>query len=400
MSHSVSVIIPAYNAGKYLTDSLKSAFNQTYPDVEIIVVNDGSTDNTDEIIQPYLPRIKYIKQENKGLSAARNAGFRASTGDFLCFLDADDLLLPDKFEKQLQKFKEEPDLGVVISGYHDVEQDGRVIIQTVQKNWNRDGLTRMLNHEVFPPNAALIRREALEQSSLFPEDIHTGESQEDWQLWLDLALNGVDFGSVEMPTCVYRRNVSGSISANLIRHNDGARRVVRWLQKDPRTAKHRKQVKRLAEIIEMERVARAWQAGEMEEARITLVQALNQSLPFWLDPYSYHHLFQRSLSINEQANWNKHQDASLFRQRLTRDILSLAKGKVSRKIYRQVQAAAELATVNLACEWRDAPLTRKAVSSALFNAPGYSFSEIAIRSTFKGLLGPGIVTSFQKFRGR
>lgn len=394
----VSIIIPSYNAAAFLPASIESALNQTYPHLEIIVVNDGSKDNTEDVIKPYLPEIKYLQQENKGLSAARNEGYRASTGEFICFLDADDLLLPNKLLRQLEKFNQEPDLGVVISGYHDVERDGKTIIQTVRKNWNRDGLSRMLNHEVFPPNAALIRRNALEMSSLFPEDISTGESQEDWQLWLDMALNGIAFGSVEEPTCIYRRNVSSSISANLVKHNDGARRVVRWLKQDPRAANFQHEVSRLSDIIEMERVARAWAAGDLDEAQRTLVDSINISLPFWLDPYSYQHLFQRSLTINEQAVSNRSRSTRFFRQRITLEILPLAQGKIPPGIYRKVLAAAELACVNLACEWHDEGVNRSAVLSALKNSPGYALSGTALRSTLKGILGPSLVAVMNKYK--
>ena len=180
----ISIIIPAYNCAEYIDKAISSALSQVGVRCEIIVVNDGSPDATDDAVQPYLDRIIYLKQENRGLSAARNAGFRASSGDFVCFLDADDLLLPDKFLRQLAVFEREPDLGIVISGYFDVAADGETVLQAVRKPWHRDALQRMLNHEVFPPHAALIRRSVLERSTLFPEDIVTAESQEDWQLWL------------------------------------------------------------------------------------------------------------------------------------------------------------------------------------------------------------------------
>ena len=107
MSMRVSIIIPAYNAARFLPACIESVLAQTHRDIEIIVVNDGSTDNTDDVVRPYLDRIRYITQCNKGLSAARNAGFKASSGQFVCFLDADDVLMQDKFQRQIAKFAEE-----------------------------------------------------------------------------------------------------------------------------------------------------------------------------------------------------------------------------------------------------------------------------------------------------
>src|SRR5450756_966886 len=100
----VSVIVPAFRCAQYLTQAIESVLAQEGPSVELVVVNDGSPDETDEVVRPYLDRIVYIKQENRGLSAARNVGFRASHGEFICFLDADDILLPGKFRAQLGVF--------------------------------------------------------------------------------------------------------------------------------------------------------------------------------------------------------------------------------------------------------------------------------------------------------
>src|SRR3989344_3204500 len=99
----VSVIIPAYNAGHYLGEAIESALAQTYPAVEIIVVDDDSTDNTQEIAHWYSAErnIIYIHQENKGLSAARNAGIHAAQGEYIALLDSDDIFLPSKIERQV-----------------------------------------------------------------------------------------------------------------------------------------------------------------------------------------------------------------------------------------------------------------------------------------------------------
>jgi glycosyltransferase involved in cell wall biosynthesis len=93
----VSVIIPTYNQARFVASAVESALAQTYPDVEIIVVDDGSTDDPRAALAPYRARIHYIRQENKGLSGARNTGFLASHGDYVLFLDSDDLIHPWPF---------------------------------------------------------------------------------------------------------------------------------------------------------------------------------------------------------------------------------------------------------------------------------------------------------------
>src|SRR5687768_17042952 len=104
---TVSVVIPAYNAAKYICEALLSVFNQSFTSYEVIVINDGSsdTDDLERELQPYKAVIKYIKQENRGAAAARNTGLRAAAGEFVAFLDADDKWLPGFLEKQLKLLK-------------------------------------------------------------------------------------------------------------------------------------------------------------------------------------------------------------------------------------------------------------------------------------------------------
>ena len=102
----VSIIIPTYNYGPFLADALKSCLEQTHPAVEVVVVDDGSTDDTRHVISPYQDRIVYIYQENQGVSAARNKGLEIASGDFVAFLDADDYLTPDAVETWLNAFSD------------------------------------------------------------------------------------------------------------------------------------------------------------------------------------------------------------------------------------------------------------------------------------------------------
>ena len=383
----ISVIIPAYNCARFLPAAIESALQQTYSRVEVVVVNDGSPDNTDEVVQPYLDRITYVEQENRGLSAARNAGFRASTGDFVCFLDADDILLPDKFTQQLAVFQREPDLGIVISGYIDVEEDGHTKILTVRKAWHRDALDHMLNHEVFPSHTALIRRRVLEASPLFPEDIDTAESQEDWQLWLHLALDGIQFSSVPEPTCKYRSR-PGSIRTNSLKHLDGARRVVRWLRQDPRAEPYRERVERLAAIVEMERVARAWQVGRADITVEALATAVEQFPDYWQEPLTFARLFERTLTYHEQARWQHFRDPEWFEQRTIGEILSLGANRLSQAEKRRLFAAAYLALSDLAYGTYDHAKRRQAIGRALRSSLRTCVSEQGRASLGRGLLGP------------
>ena len=113
----VSVIIPTYNRAHYVVEAVESVLAQTHKNIEIIVVDDGSTDGAEEILDPYKDRIRYFYQENQGVSAARNLGIRNANGQYLAFLDSDDLWLPDKTELQLNFLKENDNYGFVFSNF-------------------------------------------------------------------------------------------------------------------------------------------------------------------------------------------------------------------------------------------------------------------------------------------
>jgi glycosyltransferase involved in cell wall biosynthesis len=112
-SKLVSVVIPTYNSGAYLTETLDSVVRQTYPHREVIIVDDGSTDDTPERVQRFDTTVIYIRQANAGVGAARNTGLRVASGDYLAFLDADDLWLPDKLAVQLAVAARHPDSGLI-----------------------------------------------------------------------------------------------------------------------------------------------------------------------------------------------------------------------------------------------------------------------------------------------
>lgn len=124
----VSVIIPTYNRAEYVTQAIDSVLAQTYTDYEIIVVDDGSADNTKEVLLPYMDRIRYIYQENAGASAARNKGIKAAKGDWIAFLDSDDEWLPGKLAVQIRAVERHPQLvahmvNVNLTNYNDLDQN-------------------------------------------------------------------------------------------------------------------------------------------------------------------------------------------------------------------------------------------------------------------------------------
>jgi glycosyltransferase involved in cell wall biosynthesis len=122
----VSIIVPAYNSGRYLAETLDSALRQTYPHREIIVVDDGSTDQTSQRVEHYRPGVTYIRQERAGVGAARNRGLHAARGDYVALLDHDDLWLPEKLEVQVEVAERHPETAMVVCD--GVQFDGETVL--------------------------------------------------------------------------------------------------------------------------------------------------------------------------------------------------------------------------------------------------------------------------------
>lgn len=129
MQPTVSVVIPTYNQSQYLGQAIASALNQTRPPLEIIVVDDGSTDDTPAVLAGYGDRIRSVRQANAGVAAARNAGLGLASGDLLALLDSDDIWLPQKLERQVEQFVAHPELGLVHCGVVNVDGNGHPLAE-------------------------------------------------------------------------------------------------------------------------------------------------------------------------------------------------------------------------------------------------------------------------------
>jgi glycosyltransferase involved in cell wall biosynthesis len=123
MRNSVSVVIPTYNYGCFISEAIESVLAQTYQIDEIIVVDDGSTDGTESLVRAFGESVRYVKQQNAGVGAARNRGVENASGDLIAFLDADDMWLPEKIEKQVAKFSADSELGLVHCGMREFNGD-------------------------------------------------------------------------------------------------------------------------------------------------------------------------------------------------------------------------------------------------------------------------------------
>jgi glycosyltransferase involved in cell wall biosynthesis len=199
----VSVIIPAYNAMRYLPQTLDSVLQQTFTDFEVVIVNDGSSDNIVEWA-PQLKdsRVRLITQVNQGVSAARNNGIANSTGEYIAFLDADDLWAPQYLEKQVNYLDKHPHVGVVYTWTQLIDEFGNPINRIFASHASGMIWKELLGKDVISTgSSAMVRRRCLDNVSFDTQLAHA----EDLDFWLQIAQN-YEFGVIKEPLTSYRQH--------------------------------------------------------------------------------------------------------------------------------------------------------------------------------------------------
>ncbi len=191
MNDLVSIIIPSYNAARYVQEAINSALDQTHKNIEVIVIDDGSTDETKNILEPYATaqKIKYFFQENKGLSAARNAGVKIAKGEYIALLDADDIFLPEKIEEQVQFLEQNPHCDVCYCDlYHFWDENPHKLLKLNYKYYSgADVLPGLLEKSFIAPLTVVLRKSVFNRFGYFDENL---KRSEDLDFWFRLAYGG------------------------------------------------------------------------------------------------------------------------------------------------------------------------------------------------------------------
>ena len=207
----VSVVIPAFNAEKFLAETLDSVLSQTFLSWESIVVDDGSTDATNEIAARYLKdeRVKYIKKENEGVSKARNYAIERSKGKYIALLDADDIWMPQKLEKQVALLEKNENIGLCYTGAIKVDEKLEFKEYVEAEEFKDDSEALLLKMNILILSSAIIRKDILLKTDGFDSKFSTCADKE---LWLRLSLL-TKFASVPDYLVKYR-DVGGSMSSD------------------------------------------------------------------------------------------------------------------------------------------------------------------------------------------
>ncbi len=202
ISEKVSVIIPTYNREKYIISSLESVLNQTYKNIEIIIVNDGSTDETEKLLEPYFHQVRYIKQENAGKSVAVNKGLDIATGDFIWVMDDDDIAHPMKVEIQVRSFRKNPHIGLISTDMLLIDEDNRIISYLENpfiKN-QEETFDLLLQSNIFYGPPVIVRRECYEKVGKWDTDLVRSV---DYEMWLRI-VKEYDAMCMHFPTICMR----------------------------------------------------------------------------------------------------------------------------------------------------------------------------------------------------
>lgn len=269
----VSVIVPSYNHAHFLPQAVQSVFDQTMQEFEIIVIDDGSTDNTREVAQSYTDgRFKYIYQENRGLSASRNTGLGVARGEYVAFLDADDIFMPNKLQAQLDGFEAHPSCGMMLGGYYALNEQGEPVkaiepwtdVPTLEiENW--------LFHCPVSPNAVLVKKCWVDQVGGFDERFRRVE---DWDLWLRMAYAGCQTGWVKEIVSGYRLSPEQMTKNAASQKNVSLQVMDKFFQQDHLPTELNALKPEVYTRIYTKFAPQEYSVGQLEDARESVAQAI------------------------------------------------------------------------------------------------------------------------------
>ena len=275
----VSVIIPAYEAATFIVETLESVFAQTFKDFEVIIINDGSpdTEEFERVLQPYMGRLAYLKQENQGPSAARNLGILRARGEYVAFLDADDLWFPEYLNQQMRLFKRMPSLDLVYADvlqYYSSMADGVPYSQDCPSRGPVTFESLVTEECQIATSAAIVRKQVAQDAKLFDEQLWRCE---DYDLWLRIAHRGARIAHQQRVLGASRVRLD-SLAAQNIKMLESMVRVLTKLETELKVTPERRLLLRRETVkaqakVDLERGKVYLQQGRFGEARDALRNA-------------------------------------------------------------------------------------------------------------------------------
>ena len=219
----VSVIVPAYNAMTYLPKTIDSVLEQTFTDFEVIIVNDGSSDDIEKWVDTITDnRVRLISQKNQGAATARNTGIAHAKGEYIAFLDSDDLWEQTKLEKQVNCLDNNPDVGLVYAWISSIDENGNNRGKIFANNAEGYVWEKLIEENiVMSGSAAMVRRDCFEKLGVFDQNLRFAE---DWEMWIRIARN-YSFAAIKEPLVYYRHHPNNK-SQHYIKKIDNFRLII------------------------------------------------------------------------------------------------------------------------------------------------------------------------------
>jgi glycosyltransferase involved in cell wall biosynthesis len=290
MKSLISVVIPTYNRRRYVREALESAWAQTYRPLEIIIIDDGSTDGTEEELSSFGSAIRYLRQQNQGPSAARNRGIQAATGEYIALLDSDDLWAPTKIEKQVRLIERSSKVGVV---FCDTQQlnviTGDVAVRRCSPGLRGDIRRQLLHRNCVngSDSAVLVRRACFDRVGLFDEAL---KQAEDWDLWIRISRH-YHFDYVPEPLVTIRTHGNNLHQQVHVMHEHQMEVIRRAFTHDAIDGANHLLQRRVLAYIHADAGGEYLTAGRTRLA----LRHLLQTLVFWPFDYRYYILLARAL---------------------------------------------------------------------------------------------------------
>ncbi|MBF0449218.1 MAG: glycosyltransferase [Candidatus Magnetomorum sp.] len=265
----ISVIIPVYNRPDFVREAIQSVLDQTYPDIEIIVVNDGSTDNTADVMDQFGDRISVIYQENQGVSAARNTGLRHSSAQWIAFLDSDDIWLPEKLTLQMQFMKNNTTARICQTEEIWIKDGKRLYPK--KKHTKKSGMIfkHCLPLCIVSPSAVIIHKELFDQVGMFDESL---PACEDYDLWLRISCKHPIY-LLDCPLIIKRGGHSDQLSQAIRLDRFRIQALSKLLHSNVLT-----DTQRLEAEKELERKCQIYKKGCIKHARLEEAEAIDRLL--------------------------------------------------------------------------------------------------------------------------
>lgn len=288
-----TIVVPAFNVAATISETLRSLISQTLKDIEVVIIDDGSTDNTAEIVQPFLndPRLRYVKQANRGLAGARNRGIAEARADIIGFCDADDLWHPDKIRRHVAHFETNPRLGLSYAGSELIDaRSKRLGISQSPRLRDVTAEHVLKRNPVGNGSAAVLRRAALDDIATSPDGRYTAyfdeafRQSEDIECWLRIALL-TDWAIEGIPgKLTLYRVAMGGLSANTDRQLASWENVIAKLR--PIHPEFFARHEGTARAYQLRYLARRSISGGDGQRAVDYLRDANQSSlePFWSEP--------------------------------------------------------------------------------------------------------------------